>query len=71
MRTLGHELDAARRERELREEAIARLERELIAAHRCVDVLGVERLLWLRNVFADRTSRLACSLETARCGWSA
>jgi hypothetical protein len=50
-------------------DAVAALERELVAVHRCIDVLGVDRLLWLREAFADRALRLACSLDSARRGW--
>ena len=49
--------------------AVEVLEHELLAVHACVDVLGTEKLLWLRDAFADRALRLACSLESARRGW--
>ena len=51
------------------EAAIDRLELELRQVHACVDVLGIDRLLWLRDAFADRAARLSCGLESARWGW--
>jgi hypothetical protein len=50
-------------------DAVEAIERELVAVHRCIDVLGLERLLWLRDAFADRACRLASSLDSARRGW--
>ncbi len=49
--------------------AVAAIERELVAVHRCLDVLGVDRLLWLHGAFVERGFRLASSLDSARRGW--
>jgi hypothetical protein len=57
------------RNAELDNGAVGRLERELYAVHYCVDVLGTDRLLWLRAAFAEREVRLACALDSARRGW--
>lgn len=52
-----------------RNAAADRLERELLAAHICADMLCGERLFWLREAFELRALRLALAVEAARFGF--